>query len=146
MACGGITTIIDQWHFNVGVPAQQFLIHQPAICTLKPSYLVTLYSHSLQPSWRSPYPLVSTILKNWYFKGFRYRQCTLTIPTSSRTGTVMLLGAWCDCLANEKWTYHIGRGLRTGLCALMWKSKYFEVVFLHKVQKNSVNILRWCRN
>ena len=38
--------------------------------------------------------------------GSRYRKCTLTIPTSSRTSTVTLLGAWCgDCLANKKWTY-----------------------------------------
>jgi hypothetical protein len=48
-----------------------------------------------------------SVLKNWYLHilGFRYRKLTLTIPTSNRTGTMTLLGAWCDCLANKKWTY-----------------------------------------
>jgi hypothetical protein len=55
-----------------------------------------------------------SVLKIWYLHilGFRYRKCTLTVPTGGRTGTVMLLGAWCDCLANKKWTYRKGRGLR----------------------------------
>jgi hypothetical protein len=46
-----------------------------------------------------------SVLKIWclHILGFRYRKCTLTIPTSSRTGTVTLLGAWCDCLANKFW-------------------------------------------
>ncbi len=45
-----------------------------------------------------------SVLKNWYLQifGLRYRLCTLTIPTSSRTSTVTILGVWCDCLANKK--------------------------------------------
>ncbi len=49
-----------------------------------------------------------SVLIIWYLHilGFRYRKCTLTIPTSSRTGTVTTLLAWCDSLANKKWTYN----------------------------------------
>ncbi len=57
-----------------------FLYLKPLVCTFfyrryRMSVLKILYLHIL---------------------GFRYRKCTLTIPTSSRTGTVTLLGAWCD--------------------------------------------------
>ncbi len=39
-----------------------------------------------------------SVLKIWYLHilGFRYRKCTLRIPTSCRNGTVTLQGAWCD--------------------------------------------------
>jgi hypothetical protein len=53
--------------------------------------------------------------------GLRYRKCTLTIPTSSRIGTVTLLGAWCDCVSPTKNVeFGLARSLR-GLC----KSKNF---------------------
>jgi len=58
-----------------------------------------------------------SVLKIQYLHilGFRYRKCTLTFPTSSRTGTVTLLGAWCDCLANK-------RGLLYGTDLISFKS------------------------
>jgi hypothetical protein len=80
-----------EFRYTLPVPTVRwvhFLYLKPLVCI---PFLQKLYRMS--------------VLKIWYLHslGFRYRKLTLTIPTSSRTITVMLLGAWYDCLANKRW-------------------------------------------